>query len=299
MASTVDSFIPELWSAGIEVPFAKAVVFAQPKVANTKYEGQIKQAGDTVKVNTVGRPTIRKFDAAVDLTYEKVTTTAQNLVIDQGEYFGIEVDDLDAVQAAGDFEQPAIAEAGIGLKDAVDTYIAGLFKGGALAANRLGSLKVLDGDPDKLTVGQMSAYQVLVKLAEKLNKASVPEAGRYVGVPPEFVSALLMDKRYTDLSNSGSTDALLNGQVGRGAGFEVLVSNNIQKVGGAGADKDDLVLCAGINAAISFANQLTKVEALRSEHRFADKVRGLNIYGAKVFRPEALATATVSFVPVA
>ena len=46
---------------------------------------------------------------------------------------------------------------------------------------------------------------------------------------------------------------------------------------------------AGIGRAISYVEQINKVEGYRPERRFADAVKGLHIYGAKVVRPEMLA----------
>lgn len=292
----ITNFVPELWSAAVQVPYEKALVFAQPNVANTDYEGQIRQMGDTVHVTSISAPAVRTYTKGTALTFDELTDTGADLVINQGDYFGFRVHDLDRTQAAGNFQGPATDGAGIKLRDKVDVYMAGLYQANALTANKLGRAVIIDADPDKATTGQTTAYQTLVKLREKLDAQSVPQDGRYVVVPGTFISALLMDKRYTDLSASGSTTALLNGQVGRGAGFQVLVSNNLQKVGGAGADKDDLVVCAGVPGAVSYANQLTEVEALRDQLHFGDLVRGLNVYGAKVFRPEGIATATVSFV---
>jgi hypothetical protein len=45
---------------------------------------------------------------------------------------------------------------------------------------------------------------------------------------------------------------------------------------------------AGQRHAISFAAQMTKMETLRSESTFGELVRGLNVYGYKVLKPEAL-----------
>lgn len=290
----IANFIPELWAAAVQVPYEKALVFAQPNVANTDYEGQIRQMGDTVHVTSISAPAVRTYTKGTALTFDELTDTGADLVINQGNYFGFRVHDLDRVQAAGNFQGPATDGAGIKLRDAVDVYMAGLYQPGALSANKLGRAAVVDGEPLQAGTGQTSAYQVLVKLREKLDVQSVPLEGRYVVVTPSFVSCLLQDKRYTDLSASGSTNALLNGQVGRATGFEVLVSNNLQKVGGSGADKDDMVICAGVPGAISYANQLTEVEALRDQNHFGDLVRGLNVYGAKVFRPEGIATATIT-----
>ncbi|MEV8029264.1 phage capsid protein [Cellulosimicrobium funkei] len=291
----VDNFVPEFWATTVQEPYQNALVFGQPNVANRDYEGTISQSGDTVHVSSVQTPTIKSYDKTQDLEIEDVTTDSTALVIDQGAYFNFQVNDVDAVQAAGNFRDPALSQAGHALRDDADRYIASLFTenvatGGPIAANRLGAVNVLDDEPSKVGAGQAAAYQVLVKLREKFDDQSVPLEGRYVVVSPAFVSALLMDKRYTDLSASGSTDALLNGQVGRGAGFEVLVSGNLPKSGGA------TTICAGVPGALSFADQITKVEAGRLEKRFADYVRGLNIYGSKIFRRNGVATAEVTIV---
>jgi hypothetical protein len=289
----ITNFVSELWAAAVQLPFEKALVFGQPTVANRKYEGQIKQQGDAVNITSVAAPTIRTYDKTADITVEDVTDGTLKLVIDQGDYFAFRVNDIDKVQAAGDFAGPATMQAGTGLRDKVDRFIASLIEGGAASGNKVGRVKVVVGGTGKAGAGQSLPFEVLIRLNEKLNKQSVPSDGRYVVIPPEFLSGLLYDPRFTRVDASGSSEGLRNGIVGRALGFDVLVSNNVPTVGGGGANKDDLVIAAGVPDALTFANQLVEVEALREQARFADMVRGLNVYGAKVTRPEGLATATV------
>jgi hypothetical protein len=45
--------------------------------------------------------------------------------------------------------------------------------------------------------------------------------------------------------------------------------------------------------AIAFAEQLSEIEAYRPEKRFADAVKGLHLYGAKVVYPEEMVTIDV------
>lgn len=56
------------------------------------------------------------------------------------------------------------------------------------------------------------------------------------------------------------------------------------------------VAIAGSRIATTYAEQINKVEAFRPEKRFADALKGLHLYGAKVIRPEALVTASVKVV---
>lgn len=292
----ITNFIPELWSAAIQLPFEKSLVFGQGTVANRKYEGMIRQQGDAVNITTISDPTIRSYDKTTDITVEDVSDGTIKLLIDQGDYYAFRVNDVDRVQAAGDFRGPATERAAYGLKDKVDQYIAGLFNeavatGGPIAGNRLGNVSVINGTgTGKPGAGQTTAWNVLVDLQNRLNKQSVPTDGRYVIIDPDFQSALEHDVRFSRVDASGSSETLRNGLIGRAAGFDVLVSNNTVK-----ASSRSLVV-AGIPDALTFANQLVETEAIRSEARFADLVRGLNIYGAKITRRDGVASANVEYV---
>ena len=221
---------------------------------------------------------------------EEAATTSTTLSIDQGNYFAFRVHDVDKVQAAGDFQGPATQAAAIGLRDNADKYLAGILKDGALAANKLGTLQVVNDDPAKAGGSQTTAFKTLVLLSEKLNAQSVPTAGRYVVVGPKTYSALLMDPRFTRVDASGTADGLRNAIVGRAVGFDVLVSNNAPSTAGR-----ELAI-AGVPDAFAFASQLVETEALRDQDHFGDIVRGLNVYGAAVARPEGIATADINIV---
>ena len=53
------------------------------------------------------------------------------------------------------------------------------------------------------------------------------------------------------------------------------------------------VAVAGSAIATAYAEQISRVEAFRPERRFADALKGLHLYGAKVIRPAALVVASV------
>ena len=76
-------------------------------------------------------------------------------------------------------------------------------------------------------------------------------------------------------------------KLGKAAGFTVLQSHNVPNTSGA-----KYKIIAGHQIAISYAEQINKVEAYRPEKRFADAVKGLHLYGAKLVRPGAIAVLT-------
>ena len=80
------------------------------------------------------------------------------------------------------------------------------------------------------------------------------------------------------------------GEVGTAAGFRVWLSNNVPNTAGT-----KYKLIAGTNRGGSYAEQILKTEAYRPEKRFADAVKGLHLYGAKVVDPKRLAGLKCTF----
>ena len=91
----------------------------------------------------------------------------------------------------------------------------------------------------------------------------------------------------TNFNTSG--DAVGNGYIARMWGFDMYMSNNVATV-----DTTKYKVLAGTNQAITLAEQIVSVEALRRESSFRDAVKGLHVYGAKVVQPAALACATLT-----
>ncbi|GAA0638200.1 P22 phage major capsid protein family protein [Kutzneria viridogrisea] len=282
---SITRFRPEIWSAQLLVALRKKLVYAGPAIVNRDYEGEITQAGDTVRITSISDPTIGTYSPnSTVITPEELTDAQRTMVIDQAKYFAFFVDDVDARQAKGNVMPEAMRRAAYKLADVVDQYVAALFTG-APTANTVGST----GSPISLATPTDAYDKVLVPLDARLTKANVPTEGRYVVVSPEFKAALRKDNRFIRVNESGDGgDALRNGNIGRAAGFDIYESNNTPVPTGTVQ-----ALTAGTNMAISFAEQINKTEAYRPESKFADAVKGLALYGAKLVRPECLAVAYV------
>lgn len=282
---SIQNFIPEVWAAQLLTSLKKALVYAGPGVVNRDYEGEIANQGDTVRIVSISRPTVQTYVKGVTtINPEQLTDAQRALVIDQAKYFAFEVDDIDMRQArdGGALMDEAAQEAAYALRDVADQYVESLSTG-ADAANALGTISVPAATPT-------AAYDsILVPLKVALDVANVPTEGRYVVVPPWLHGRLLRDDRFVKVDASGTAEGLRNGQVGRAAGFDILVSNNAPKVTG-----DDWRVLAGHPMAISYAEQINKVEAYRPEDSFSDALKGLHLYGAKLVRPSAIATAIAS-----
>jgi hypothetical protein len=249
---------------------------------NRNYEGDIANFGDTVHITSISRPTVADYTKDVtSISPETLTDATRALVVDQAKYFAFEVDDIDMRQAraGGALMSEAAQEAAYSLADTADLYIAGLYSG-AQAGNQITTTAI--------TTAAL-AVTGLINLKVKLDVANVPQQGRYVIVPPWYHGLLLQSDTFVRVDASGSSEALRNGQVGRAFGFDVYVSNNVTNTTG-----DDYRVCAGVPSAITFAQQIAKVEAYRPEAAFSDALKGLSLYGAKLVRPDAIATLIAS-----
>ena len=279
----VTSFIPELWNARLLYALEKNHVATN--LVNRNYEGEIKQAGDTVHINTIGAVSVRSYSQGTDLTYDALSTSDQTLVINQQKYFAFSLDDVDKAQAAGDIMDSAMSRAAYSLADVSDAFLLATIAAGGSSSNYVGS----SGSPVALTTSNI--YANIVALRTALDKQNVPTQGRTLVIPPEAYALLLQDARFTSVQGVAE-GVITNGLVGKVAGFDIYMSNNAVKTS---AETPVYSITAQIADATTYAEQILKTEALRPESSFSDSVRGLHVYGAKVTRPEAIATLFATF----
>jgi P22 coat protein - gene protein 5. len=278
---SIDNFIPAVWSARILENLQKRLVYGA--ICNRDYEGEIREYGDRVKINSIGAVTIGDYVKNTDMgSPETLTGDQKELIIDQSKFFNFQVDDIDKAQQKPKVMVSATQNAGYGLADVADKFIAGLYTG---STNFIGS----DGAPVVLTTPEQ-AYNYLVDLGVKLDESNTPTVGRWVVVPPWFEALLRLDKRFIASGNSGSDQAIYQGITGYASGFTIYKSNNVPSTDTATAFK----IQAGFNGTLSFAAQITDVEAYRPEQRFADALKGLAVYGAKLVRPDTMAVLVVN-----
>ena len=281
------TFIPELWNARLLNALDKAHVFAG--LVNRDYEGEIKKQGDTVHINTIGEVTIGTYTKDTDFSSgpQALTATDSTLVINQAKYFNFAVDDIDTAQAAGDIMDKAMQRAAYGLADAADKYLADQLAAAITTANgnQVGTTAV--------ALTKENVYENIVKMKTILDKANVPTTGRWLVVPPEMVALILQDDRFVKTGGTMAEDTLANGWVARAVGFDIYESNNCNST--TASSTTTYTVTAGDEGACTYAEQISDTEAYRPEKRFADAVKGLHLYGAKVVDPKRLAGLKCTF----
>ncbi|MFL6469144.1 MAG: P22 coat protein - protein 5 domain protein [Pyrinomonadaceae bacterium] len=273
------TFIPTVWAARLLTALEKSLVYGQVNVCNRDYEGEIRAAGNTVKIGSVGAVTIDDYTKDTNISDpETLTDDAQSLLIDQAKYFNFYVDSIDRAQQNANVLDTAMQHSAWALREKADAFIAGLMETAVPAGNKIGSV----GTPEVPT--KDNAYEYLVDLGVKLDESNTPLEGRFVVVPAWFHGLLLKDERFVQAGTLRSDRALANGTVGEAAGFSILKSNNVPNTT---ATKYKII--AGHSMATTYVEQIVDLQTYKPEKRFGDGVKGLHVYGAKVLRPENLA----------
>jgi hypothetical protein len=265
------NFIPEIWSKKLLKIFDKSVVMAN--LVNREFEGDIQGAGDVVHVRTYGNVTINNFTRDMTISFQSLTDPMQDLLIDQQKYFAFKVDDLDKAQADTNILEGYAGRAAIAIRDVVDTRL--LSHHADVDSNN-----VIGSNASPITLSKNNIYGYITQMAEMLDDDNVPAEGRNLVITPKFKTMLLQSTEFTRASTLGD-QVVQNGYIGNVAGFSVHVTTNMPVVSGV------YNLMAFTRDYISFASQVSKIETVRPSDMFADAVKGLYLYGSKVFHPTA------------
>jgi hypothetical protein len=252
----VVNFIQQVWSKKIQ-----DALELKCKLVNNclrTYEGDAKYAS-TVKILAVGEPTIKAYDKNVGIEPEAMSDEGQDLHIDQANAFAFLVDDIDKAQSVPGLDSEYQRKAVHGLAVARDTYVAGLIKGATnVTTAEDNTLEGIKGAIDKAIVD--------------LRERNFDEEGVIELCP----SAYNVFKNQLITLSTDNPDYIKRGIVGVYDGFEVAMHNNMAK------DSGHYYCDVRGKKAIAFAGQINEVEAFRHATKFADVVRGLDTFGAKV-----------------
>jgi hypothetical protein len=291
-STSSSGFIPQVWSGKLIEKLYAHTYYAE--IANTYYEGEIKNKGDTVQIRTTPSITIRDYNVGGGLTYEKPTSDKVELQIDQAKYFAFEVEDVDAYQADIDLMNDWSNDGGEQMSIEIDINVnayayteVAAENAGAAAGAKSGSLNLgATGAPVALT--KANIMDVIVDCATALDEQNVPHSDRYIVIPP-WMNGMLKKSDLRDASAMGDTTSVYrNGKAGMLDRFTVYVSNNLSTVVDATTTRQATNVIFGHKKALTFASQMTKMEDLKNPSDFGQLIRGLNVFGRKVIDGNAI-----------
>jgi hypothetical protein len=273
------NFVPSVWNATIMEELKRKRVFVGD--CHNVYKGKITDAGDSITFLGLGDPTITEV-AYKDRNKplgdpEMIEDQSLKMDIRQIRTFNFLVGDIDKAVATADGLRQYATRAADRLADHQDRYVANIAKSKEMPR--------LVATPVIATVGSTSGNTMnvldLIDLArQRLSEADVPNSTEVIlTVPPRFYT--LVKKVYRDLETDNS-DIMASGKVGRYGGVTIKESNNCAR------SEDGLTdhIMIRTREAIGFADAITKTEPYRPEKLFADAIKGLSLFDAKILRPK-------------
>ena len=255
----VTNFIQTIWSKKIQDDLELKCKLVDNCLRS--YEGDCKYAR-TVKILGVGEPTISAYNNTTPLVYEAMSDKGQELTIDQQYAFSFLVDDVDKAQSVPGLAEKYQEKAVHGLAVKRDAYVASLIKGVTKAAN-VTTATALTREAVKEAIDA-----AIVALRER----NFDEEG-VIEITPAVYN--LFKNELITLSTN-NPEYIKKGIVGVYDDFNVIMSNGLAK------DTTYAYCAVRGKKAIAFAGQINEVEAGRHQDYFADYIRGLDTFGAKV-----------------
>ena len=282
--------IPEIWSPKLLVKYYRATVFAA--ISNTEYEGELKSYGDTVHIRNTPDVTINDYVKGQNLTYETLEPSNTDLVIDKAKTWSFACDDIDKFQSDIDYVNDWMDDAAQQMKIAIDLNILANVYSDASSDNSGSTAGVISGAFDMgatsapLVLNKDNIVDALVAAGSVLDEQNVPETDRWAVLPAWAVGMLKTSDIKAVDTTGDSTSPLRNGMVGMIDRFTIYSSNQIATTTDSGNTVWNAIL--GHKSALTFASQLTKNESLPNPNSFGYLHRGLQVYGYKVIKPEAM-----------
>ena len=280
VANTVAHFQQTIWSKSILRSLQK--ITSLRNHCNFQYEKESKNAKE-VKILSVTRPTIRTYVPGTAITRESAADSSQLLQLNQYKYFNFEVEDIVKAQSVPGLMEALTDEAGKGLAEEGDKYVAKIVKEDVEAEAPTVSMS-----SSVITLSTTNAMSSVEDGFATLygNDCKVSDTF-YLELAPKVFTTYR--QQLTELSTN-NPEILKKGAVGKINNAFVCIENLLPTGKKQSSDTADNV-CYNIlrtEKAIAFAEQIEKVEHYRPEDAFTDAVKGLYVFGAKIVRPKEI-----------
>ena len=272
----IQHFIPTVWSESMLRALDEAYVGIAN--CNREFEGDILEKGSRVKICGLDPVSVGNYVKNTDLDApETLSDNYKELVIDQAKYFNFQIDDVDQAQASPRLMELAVKNAANALAKVAEKYV--------YSFNCLANYTVNVNTPSADNI-----IDYIIKARTILLRENVSDPSDIVvEVTPEVAGLILKAKVKLSSDNS---EVLEKGCIGSIGGCKIFVSANIPV---CNEDATPYAQCiVRSKRAIAFAEQLSEVEAYRPELRFADAMKGLHLYGAKIVYPDEMVMLNVA-----
>ena len=291
------AFIPNIWSARFTSELREALQYKN--MVNRNYEGEIASAGDTVKIPT-DTTTIAMADYTENTDMAAPTTatgTTQDLTVSEQKSFHFYVDDITALQSKPDVMSSVMSKAAYSAAKEADDFLRDKFETAAKAGT---GAQIANVTTTLTKNNAISLYAdlatALVKANRVMDRAYMPTNNRWCTVSPELMEMLV--GAFVVPGNGTTTQlnqlpeiadlAFKDGRITKMVGFDLQVITNQTDQNSNAAIVEHLGVLGQGNEAMTYAEQIVKIESYRPELRIGDAVKGLYVYGAQAVHSDRL-----------
>ena len=314
----VTNFRRDVWAAMLIEQFRNQSTWAM--MVSREYEAEVMSA-KRAKIGSIQHSSVTVKDytrgANMDAPQTLNEGTEYILDLDKEKYYNFDVDDLDELQSRPNLSAEGLRAAIANVIDVVDQHVANVIAAAIPKANIFvanNSFQAIGVLNDTLKGFRNNYSRVRVNYGEgNIFRNVLPWA---MTDPYLFtgISNWVVDQGEGAGFVGASGAALRNGFRGRYREFDHYESNirpqatTAERGGGAGeitlgatiansigsADNRSYVnslersICFGFPGAVAFAHTVAKIEAYRPELRFSDAVKGQDVFGCVVIKPEDL-----------
>jgi len=137
---------------------------------------------------------------------------------------------------------------------------------------------------DALVATKTNIYGYICELAEALNEDEIPDTDRHIVVPSWVYTLLIQASELTPDIAIYHEEKVINGKVGRVAGFDVHLApgTRVNTETEAVSENTGYEVLACHTGFITFADKFSESRVVDAELQFAKLYQGLFLYGAKV-----------------
>lgn len=308
MANNVGAFVPEFYSKKL-LKESKEMTDFKNNMTNNDWEGEIKSAGDTVRISTPDLSMITIGEGVVPDT-SNVYPKQLTLTIDKSKSFQFKFNDIEQAQSQFNMMDGYMSSANelmmievnkeleeAVLNEATVPYIestAGTKKFSATGATINAAFNRI-----KKTLQENKALSPAGFYTFKGNQEQALQLAPVVTISPGLFEELVNSSLLTHPTVQGD-DILYKGVVGQIAGMKIFVDTLLTNLADTAGDFEaneanrEYVFIAGTKMGITFAEQYNKVEKLRDPQSFADIGRALYLYGYKITNPKSLVKGVIA-----
>jgi len=288
---SVNSFIPQIWHAGLLRELENVHVFSS--LTNKNYEQDSKNAGSVI-INQISNPSVSTYSDASGITFEDIQTSSQTLNLDQEKYWAYRLKNLDKIQSkdGGALMQQAMQGAAYAVNDTLDAAIAAKYSDAGIKEGSGGGALGTSSVPINITAdGSGTSTKVvdwLSALARRMGEANVPGSQEKTVVVPYWLEQKMVKAKILDARGIDNNGTYANGKISTAYGFTLKSSNNVSNNG------TNYRVMAGNTNCITLAMQLDRIKAGERDEYFEDYIAGYVVYGLKTIRADQLLCSIVT-----